>query len=397
MAVSARSELLHLIRQRQVVGEAAAVVIATFQVSKLLRAASTVGSLKLKIKSLEGAEAERVLALGSSQFAIVTHVRRLARLEQTLRKLDEFLEMRRIGHLDRKIFELPKHSHQIFAALEGTEEDEPQLPAADDSRPRDVDYLIAIELILRSADISNLVRERPVYRFSKTGEATLIQRELVVDIAEIGRIAKVNIRKKPWLLSEVTRVIDFRIMSHVLHEPNHSKSDISINFHTDTVLSPEFEDFVNRLDSTTTSLPSIEFDLAELKAYPEIAKLAIKRLKDAGWRIVIDGISVSHLVSPTEPLPPIAGVYKFDWRNVWPLEDRAFDAAATAKLIAKQLDRLGRENCVLQHCHVPAVIENGLRLGFTQLEGFEIARYLAAKPKAKTPVRVPSEKKPQAA
>ena len=64
--------------------------------------------------------------------------------------------------------------------------------------------------------------------------------------SDIARIGKANIRKRPWLLTEVTRLLDYRVIAHILREPTHRTSATSINLHIDTVTSGEFQEFLDR-------------------------------------------------------------------------------------------------------------------------------------------------------
>lgn len=382
MIPPARHDLLQFIRQKRVVGSPSTVILAHFQIPVESRTASSVTSLRSRIASSALVGAEAVFPFGPWLFAVTASAKQAVKVQQDFRRIDEFLEIRRLGRLKIETFLLPNDTHKIFAALDrdGGE----AVPAIqlneipDENRAREVDALLAIERMLRTADISNLIRERPVYDFTNPATPELVRSELVVDIAEIGRIGKANIRKRPWLLTEVTRLLDYRVIAHILREPAHRTGNTSINLHIDTVMSDEFQDFVDRLDAEQAALPSVELDIAEIKAFPDIAARAVARLSATGCATVIDGIPANTLVTRAERLPEIAGCYKFDWRNSIPLDAADFDAAAVGASIAPELDRFGRDNCVLLHCHTPLVIERGLAIGFTRLEGFEITKYIAS-------------------
>ncbi len=380
MSHSARQDLLHLIRQKRVVGSRSTVIVAAFDIPAAAQRASAITSLRSRVASSALMGAAAVFPFGPWLFAVATEPKQTVKVQQSLRRIDEFLEVRKLGRLKVEVFNLPNDAHKIFAAIDregGDQATEPGLDAPDETRAREVDALLAIERMLRTADISNLIRERPVYDFTDPAAPVLVQNELVVDIAEIARIGKANIRKRPWLLTEVTRLLDYRVIAHILREPTHRTSATSINLHIDTVTSGEFQEFLDRLDAEGAELPSVELDIAEIKAFPDIAAQAVARLSATGCAAVIDGISAGTLVTRSEKLPEIAGCYKFDWRNALPLDAAEFDAPEVAASIAAELDRFGRDNCVLLHCHTPTVIERALAIGFTRLEGFEITKYVA--------------------
>lgn len=378
MSLSARNELLQLIRQKRVVASRGTVIIAHFDIPAAHQAISSVTSMRARVASAALMGAAQVMSINPWLFAVAADAKQAAKVHQNFRKIDEFLEIRKLGRLKTEVFTLPDDAHKIFAAIDQhAGEDKPAaMDAPDENRAREVDALLSVERMLRTADIGNLIRERPVYDFSNPAKPVLVQSELVVDIAEVARIGKVNIRKRPWLLAEVTRLLDSRVIAHILREPGRRGSAASINLHTDTVLSDDFQDFIDRVDTAQDSMPAIELDFAELKAFPATALHAVERLRTTGCRVIIDGIPARALTAGDQRLPHISGGYKFDWRNSLPLDAAVFDEEQVAASIAHELERFGAGNCILLHCHTPAVIERALAVGFTQLEGFEIAKYI---------------------
>ncbi len=379
MSVSARNELLQLIRQKRVVASRGTVIVAHFEIPAAHQATSSVTSMRARVASAALMGAAQVISVNPWLFAVAADAKQAAKVHQNFRKIDEFLEIRKLGRLKTEAYTLPDDAHRIFAAIDrhvGEDTPAAAVEAPDENRAREVDALLSVERMLRTADISNLIRERPVYDFSNPAKPVLVQSVLVVDIAEVGRIAKVNIRKRPWLLAEVTRLLDSRVIAHILREPSRRSSTTSINLHTDTVLSDDFQDFVDRLDTGRDSLPTVELDFAELKAFPATGLRAVERLRATGCRVIVDGIPASALTAGAERLPHISGDYKFDWRNSLPLDAPAFDDAEVKAQVAHELERFGAGNCVLLHCHTPTVIERALAVGFTRIEGFEITKYI---------------------
>lgn len=379
MSASARHELLQLIRHQQVMGKKGAILLAHVEIPSHLRGNATIAALHARLMAPPGAPAGSVVHLAPAVIAIAATDREATRIQRELGKIGEFLEHRRLGKLRCEAFDLPNDVHRVFAVAGRIVGDAPAqmaLPAeVMATRSRNFDSLMALELMLRSADISNLVRERPVFDFSDPNNPVVVATELVVDIAEIGRLAKANVHRHPWLLDEVTRLLDYRMLAHLLREPGHCQPATSVNLHIETVLSDDFVSFLEKVNTNPPTLPSIELNLTELKAFPELATEAVARLKEAGSKVIVDGITTNDLIKPTEKLPTIAGGYKFDWRNSLALDAANFDAPAAAAAIAPELHRLGVANCVLLHCHTPTVIERGLAIGFTLLEGFEVDHY----------------------
>jgi len=376
----AHSELLHRLKHQRAHGHSGVAIITVLSVSELERASPAVRAIRTKIAALGSSPESTAIAFTPAQAIIVTDEKSSRAILQSLNKIDGFLQGQGLGKLTVEVFHIPNDSQRIFAVLgkgPKTEGVVLQLTQSlSEEREKDFDHLIDIERMLRSADLSNLTRERPVYDFSNLDNPVAVQSELVVDIAEIGRIARVNIKKRPWLFSEVTRVLDGRMMAHLLNEERSYRSSISVNQHLKTVLSERFASFAERFAAMQGPELSIELESSEMHAFPKDAVSALSRVRDAGFSIVVDGVPAAHLSGDAEKLPPIDGQYKFDWRSSFPLNSTAFDASAVRATKGWRLEKLGIDRCVLLHCHTPTVIENGLALGFTRLEGFEISNYL---------------------
>lgn len=130
--------------------------------------------------------------------------------------------------------------------------------------------------MLRVADMSNLIRERPVYDFSGPGQPRIVQSELVVDMTELGRLARVNLKKKPWLFSEVTRILDYRVLAHLFRDRLQQHEPVSVNLHLQTVLSDKFQGILALNNEPQSPKLSAEFDFAEMQAFPEAAASAVR-------------------------------------------------------------------------------------------------------------------------
>jgi len=376
----AHNELLKHIGHRRVHGDKGVAIVTTLEVSKIEQKSPTIRAIRTKIAALGTSPPSTAIAFNTSQAVIVTDEKTSHGIVQSLRKIDGFLRGQNFGELSVDVFHVPNDSQRIFTRLGQSADSEGLVLHLDkeggEERAKDFDHLLDIERMLRTADLSNLIRERPLYDFSDRNNPVIVQNELVVDLPEIGRLARVNLKKRPWLFSEVTRVLDGRIMAYLLGDGLLHRGAISVNQHVRTVLSDKFMDFSERLDFSQIPALSIELDLSEMQAYPEAAATAVRRIRDAGFSVVVDGVPANYLTGGAEKLPTIEGQYKFDWRNSFALNSKSFDAASVCAAPGWRLGKLGIDKCVLLHCHTPTVIENGLALGFTLLEGFEVAAYV---------------------
>jgi len=393
----ANNELLHHLKYQRIHGHSGVAIVTVLNVSENERTSPAVRAIRTKIAALGRSPQGTVIAFSTSQAVIVTDEKNSSGILQNLNKIDGFLQGQSLGRLSAEVFHIPNDSQRIFAMLGKNPKTEGlvlQLSQnVSDEREKDFDHLIDVERMLRAADLSNLTRERPLYDFSDLVNPVVVQSELVVDLTEIGRLARVNIKKRPWLFSEVTRVLDGRILAHLLNDERSDRGSISVNQHLKTVLSERFTTFAERFTAMQGPALSIEFDISEMHAFPKDAVSALRRVRDAGFSVVVDGVPASYLKGDAEKLPPIDGQYKFDWRSSsLPLDSKSFDATAVTGAKGWRLEELGTNRCVLLHCHTPTVIENGLALGFTLLEGFEIAQYLKRPRSMKSKVSAKAKK-----
>jgi hypothetical protein len=376
----AHSELLHHFKHQRAHGRSGVAIVTTLDVSESERTSPAVRAIRTKIAALGTLSQSTAIAFNAAQAVVVTDENTSHEIVQSLIKIDGFLQGQSLGKLTAEVFHIPNDSQRIFATLGKSPKNEGLVlqlsPTVSEAREKDFDHLIDIERMLRAADLSNLTRERPVYDFSDMDNPTIVQSELVVDVSEIGRLASVNIKKRPWLFSEVTRVLDGRMMAHLLRDEMSGRNSISVNQHLKTVLSEQFTNFSDRFTAAPAPSLSIELDLAEMHAFPNDAVSALRRVREADFSVVVDCVPASYLTGDGEKLPAIEGQYKFDWRHSFPMDSKSFDAAEIRSAKGWRLEKLGVDRCVLLHCHTPTVIENALALGFTLLEGFEIASYL---------------------
>lgn len=380
MSANTRNELLKEIQHRRVLGAKAVVVSVSLDLPHGGPSSSVCHSLRAKIIQLGNTPPNTMIAYSAAHVLLITDENKAFAVTQELTRIGEFLVAQHLGSLKFRAFRIPNESYLLFAALEPEAGSEAHLLHISDPSPseriRDFDTLLDIEQILRDADLTNIIRERPVYAFAKDGQTTLVQRELVVDMSEVARVARTGFHGRAWLFSEVAGLLDRQMLAHFVRERQNDEGKLSINLLVRTVLSDAFADFLRQVSDAAASRLSCELDFHEIQAFPKAAGEAVNRLRDAGLTVVVDAVPIDHLEGAERALPAINGQYKFEWRNSLLLDSEAFNAANYLADKKWRLSDLGVDKCVLLHCHTPRVIENALALGFTHLEGFEVTPYV---------------------
>ncbi len=380
MSAQTRNELLKEIQHHRVLGGKGIVISVSLDLPHGGPSSSVCHALRAKIIQLGNTPPNTMIAYSSSHVLLITDEKKAPAVTQELTRIGEFMVGQHLGSLKFRAFRIPNESYLLFAALEPEAGTEAHLLHISDPSPserlRDFDTLLDIEKILRDADLSNIIRERPVYAFTGNGQATVVHRELVVDMSEVARVAKTRFHGRAWLFSEVAGLLDRQMLAHFARERQNDQGKLSINLLVRTVLSDAFSGFLHELSDAAASRLSCELDFHEIHAFPKAAGEAVNRLRDAGLTVVIDAVPIDHLEDAERELPAINGQYKFEWRNSLPLNSESFNAAAYLADKKWRLADLGLDKCVLLHCHTPRVIENALALGFAQLEGFEVTSYV---------------------
>jgi hypothetical protein len=239
------------------------------------------------------------------------------------------------------------------------EEDDSLFSDADENLAR---YL-SIEQTLHSADLSSLVRERPIYDFSEKEDPHVIAYELSSDIENLEDMFGVSIRQNPWLFDRVTEILDKRMLFHLERDRGGTDRIISINIHMANVLSDEFKAFAQRASVGWQKHFVFEMPYVETIDDPTRFHYAIERLRTYHAKGGVDGVPWTSLRDIQNSADTIELV-KVPWAE--PMRDLS---EAQREELQHQIDRVGGARCVLYHCDDPDAAAIGLDLGFQLLQG----------------------------
>lgn len=233
------------------------------------------------------------------------------------------------------------------------------------SKKRKLEQLVGMEKMLSQADLSNLVRERPVYKLPNdfASDPVCIQTELVTDLKALSATAGLDLRGDGWLCDQVTRLLDLRMMSHILVEPSHRANNFCINLHIDTVLSSQFDDFHLNLSSLTQPTYSVDLNVVEASFERSDFYSACRKLSGMGVLINIDGVAPDHVDEWVRD-EAITGQIKVDWRQ---MDGNSFKDDSGNIDWSSVSDRL-----VLLQCVDRSILRAGAKTGLKLFEGFEV-------------------------
>lgn len=225
---------------------------------------------------------------------------------------------------------------------------------------------LSIEETLHSADISSLVREQAIYDFTDDQKPQIVAYEVFCSITDVEDLYSTSIKQNPWLFDHVTALLDERMMAHLTHDHNQADRLISVNLHSATILSDGFRRFVQRISQHQLSNLVFELPYMEFLADPDQFQRALDRLAVTKLKVALDGVSWSSLKSVTTP-PSSVRFVKVDWNE----QLAEIDDEGRLQVL-EQIERIGKNRCVLIHCGNQDAVKAGLDTGFRVLQGWGV-------------------------
>lgn len=227
---------------------------------------------------------------------------------------------------------------------------------------------------LASMDISSLLRRQPVCALTANGGARPVFNELFVSIADLRKtvMPTVDLAASAPLFSYLTQYLDKRILRAMPDMEASIPLSTSININIETVLSPQFLEFDQRLRAVTKKTIVLEIQPSDL--FADFGGFAFARdfVRDRGYRVCLDG--VNH-----QTLPLIdKKMLKLDLQKLVWSPDGWEDTDAQYSQMADCVRRVGPTRIVLCRCDDQRAIDFGQRLGISLFQGRHIDQMLAA-------------------
>lgn len=224
---------------------------------------------------------------------------------------------------------------------------------------------------LTSMDISSLMRRQPVCALTEAGEARAVFNELFVSIGDLQRMVMpdVDLTANPSLFAHLTQYLDLRILKALPDVEVSVPLSTSININIETILSPQFLEFDQKLRAQTKKTIILEVQPADL--FRDVAGFAFARdfVRDRGYRICLDGLN--HLTLPLVDKKKLGlDLMKILWApHVWEQGDEA-----AQKELLEAVRRAGPTRLVMCRCDDASAIEFGRSMGVSLFQG----RYIDA-------------------
>ncbi|NQW09961.1 MAG: hypothetical protein HQ481_08800 [Alphaproteobacteria bacterium] len=319
--------------------------------------------LENAVKDLEVLEFE----LSNYQICHVLDPGDASRLVQSLGRISKLLADHGKLPIEVRTFELQHHPDEfrdharlLMAELQA---DPARAYTEMSEEDENLDRYLAIDENLHAADISSLIREQPVYDFTDGERPEIVAFELSSAINELEEVYGVPIRSNAWLFSRITAILDERMMKHLTRDLDMSRRRISINLHLSSILGPAFREFSHRTSFGWQGNLIFEIPFLEVLESPDDFRAALDILRYNHGLAAVDDVPLMQL----ERIPDMPEQVRFI-KVRWSDDLAKLDSDAEIPVL-KQLERFGRERCVLTHCENVVSVETALRLGFRVLQG----------------------------
>lgn len=258
--------------------------------------------------------------------------------------------------------------------LATTAQETAQTQSADARQSMSPEQLGKLEEFLARSDLSSVIRRQPICAVVGENPPQAVFRELYVSIMDLAStvLPDVNLTGNPWLFQHLTQTLDVRMLKH-LSKADDSElfSSISINLNISTVMSPDFLVFDSSLRTGSRGTIVIELQPADVFSNFNAFMFARDFLREKGYRVCLDGISVSLFEFIDRKRLGLDLVKLF-----WAPEIGETTNAARRDLIRTQINELGRSRIILSHCDTPSSVRVGQELGISLYQGRYIDKVL---------------------
>ncbi|QQR68807.1 MAG: hypothetical protein IPI58_08195 [Alphaproteobacteria bacterium] len=249
-------------------------------------------------------------------------------------------------------------------------------PKKEESRaPMDAEAFSRLARTLETADVDTMVRHQSICAMATPdGEPQPMFEEIFIAIDSLReRVAPgLDLHSDPWLFQALTRSLDDRLLAHLTREIKRRPiGPLSINLHVETLLSPEFRRFEERVVPQMRGRLLIEIHKLDLMAEMNSFLFIRDRLKARGHRLCLDGLT-----------PATLGCFNrealgFDFvKLLWAADGLQRSRPQALPGVRSQIQACGGAHIILCRCDSETALTIGRDLGIVLFEGREVERRL---------------------
>jgi hypothetical protein len=228
-----------------------------------------------------------------------------------------------------------------------------------------------VEDTLARIDFARYVRRQTVYETDHRGAFRPLWTESSTDIAALRRdhFPAVDLRRSAHLFLELCRTFDARMLKLALIEAGWTRGAIGLNLSLATIQGQAFKPFADVCRPERRRNVVLEVHRADLFISLGTRGQSIEELREAGWRIALDGVTPAVLpyLNVTHPA--------FDFVKV--LIQRDEIAALSRRECLEALRGMDRSRLVFARCDQQGALDLAKALGVTRVQGDLVDRLAA--------------------
>jgi len=246
--------------------------------------------------------------------------------------------------------------------LKENEKDEKEPPM-----PLDAAKLVILEKAIAQVDLSDFVRRQPICAVAPGRKPEPAYYEIYTSIELLCQtiMPEIDIRTNRWLLQDLKKHLDRRMIAYLVHNDDATLLHaFSINLNVSTLLTSEFLDFDEGLNSGTRASMVIELRLFDVFADLDNFMFARKFLGARGYRFCLN--DMTHMTLQLVDLEELG----FDLvKLVWSVDLYDQQDGMRGQGVREVVLKIGAEHFILTHCDTKQAIEVGESLGITLYQG----------------------------
>ncbi len=244
-----------------------------------------------------------------------------------------------------------------------------------EKKPLDPPNLAAIQEAIAQADLSTIIRHQPICAVVRDRKPEPAFNEIFTSIALLCEtfMPGVDVQANPWLFQDLTQHLDRRMIAYLAQNGEATRGQpFSINLNVSTLLSPEFLDFDEQLNTGARGGIVIELQLFDV--YADLGSFLFARdfLHERGYKFCLD--ATTHMSLPLIDRAELGfDLVKLLWSN--DLADQL--SGPGGRTLRSAAERVGPERLILAHCDSERALEVGESLGITLYQGYLLDEMLA--------------------
>jgi EAL domain-containing protein (putative c-di-GMP-specific phosphodiesterase class I) len=251
---------------------------------------------------------------------------------------------------------------------EEREEEAPQIPL-------DPPNLAILEQAIAQADLSTIIRRQPICAVVPDRKPEPVYYEIYTSIASLREtlMPDIDMQANQWLFQDLTKHLDRRMISYLAQGDDATLHQaFSVNLNVSTLLSPEFLDFDEALNSGTRGGIVIELQLFDV--YADLGNFLFARdfLHERGYKFCLDG--TTHMSLPLINREDLGfDLVKLQWSP--DLFDQLHGFRGDG--LRQAARDMGSERLILNRCDSEQALEVGKSLGITLYQGHLLDKMLS--------------------